>query len=143
MTLIGSLNPYSHTAPLVDKLIGDAYDVVKEVYDNMEYVVAVGASIRASNVGEPLMLQRIVETTGATGAAGATVVITFDDLDLDYTKIIDSYVTILGSDGVLYLANSNMFSHTISAAGMSLTLVGGAPAAIQNATLKWYIIYGG
>lgn len=141
--MIGPANPFGHTTPLVDKMIGDAYDIVKVVYDNMPYIVAVGASLSTSVIGQPLLLQRIVETTGVSGTAGQTVVIPFDDLDLDYTKIIDSYVTLLGSDGVLYVGNSAEFRHNIGPDGMRFTLDSAAGAALQNATVKWYVIYGG
>jgi hypothetical protein len=133
----------SNADRLIDKMIGDAYPVVKNVYDNMPLVFAVGTALTDSNVGDPLLVQRALIQTGASPVAGATDTIDFSDVSIDYTKILGSSVRILGkTSGALYFEGAGHFSYTIDALGLHLTLPADAPQDIQQALVQWFLIYG-
>ncbi len=141
MGTINTLTPYNYGAPLTDKLLGDAFTVVKSVYDNMEYVQAVGAALLLSTVGTPLLVQRAVVEQGTSGNAGVTVVIPFTDLDVDYTKILSSSAMITGASGDQYYGDSGYFTAKVTSAGLSLTMAGGAPSEVTAKPVQWFFIY--
>lgn len=144
MGMITTLDPYGGKPPIVDKMIGDAYDTVKHVYDHMEDVFAVAAAVKSSNVGEPLLVQRGLLQTGATGLAGATIEIDFEDLGVVHTNILASHVRIIGNtSGELFFADSGYFTSKITSRGLSLTLDAAAPLEVRQAILQWFYIYGG
>lgn len=135
-------NPYGGLTGMVDRMIGDAYPVLKALYDEMPLLKAVALAITSTGVGAPMLTKRAVVASGATGLAGSTVIIDFPDLDMTLDKILDSTVKIVGNDGALYFADSGYFTTKITAAGLSLTLNSGAPLAVSEAIVQWFVIYG-
>lgn len=138
-----ALNPYGGGTALVDRLIGDAYPVVKNVYDNMEYVKAVGEAIKSTSVGEPFVALRRVTVSGGSGGLGTTNTVPFDDLDMTLDKIISSSVKIIGTDGAMYFEDSGAYSSKVTNLGLVFSLKSTAPAACANAVLEWFMIYEG
>lgn len=143
MALVPAINPFTATAPLVDKMIGDAYDVVKEVYDNMELVQAVGSSIAQSTIGEPLLVQRALTQTGITHAnVNGSVTVELPDLAMDHKLILASHVAIEGASGKMYFADSGQFTATVDTNGLTLVMSATALADARSAAFTWFIIYG-
>lgn len=143
MGLLPAVNPFGST-PIVDQMIGDAYPIVKHVSDNMDMVSAVGGALLQSNVGSPLLVQRGVVQQATTGNLGATVVTDFDDLDVDFTKILSSHVCIIGtSTGTRYFSDSGIFTATVDHLGVHISLESFAPSECANAIVQWFFIYGG
>ncbi len=142
MGLRSFLSPFGGNTMLVDQLIGDAYPVVKFVADNMEDVKAVGSALRASTIGEPFLIQRALLSHGATGVLGSTVVIDFENLDVELSGILGSLVRITGNDGFIYTEGSGIFTYKIDANGLHLTLKADAPAGAAEAIVEWLLIYG-
>lgn len=137
-----SCTPFN-PAQLTDRMIGDAFPIVKNVYDNMTYVKALGLALSASSVGSPLLKERVVTVSGGTGALGSTITVPFDDLDMVLSKIKTSSVKIIGTDGALYFEDSGVYSTKITTAGLVFTLKSNAPAACANAIIEWFMIYEG
>lgn len=142
MGLRPALSPFGGNTMLVDQLIGDAYPVVKQVADNMENIQAIGEALRVTTIGEPFLIQRALISHGATGVLGSTVIIDFDNLDVELPGILGSLVRITGNDGFIYTEGSGIFTYKISAAGLHLTLKGDAPAGAAEAIVEWLLIYG-
>lgn len=143
MGIQSSMNPFGGLTLMSDRLIGDAYPVIKSLYDNMAMLTAIGAALTPSNIGSPLLTQRAVLGEGGTGVPGSTVVIDFPNLDMQLLKIIDSNVRILGNDGALYFSDCGHFTSKVTDQGLALTLKGTAPEALSEALVQWFIVYGG
>ena len=144
MGLVTPMNPYTGRADLVDKTIGDAYDVCKYLYDNMEAVYAVASAIVGSNIGQPLLAQRGVLQGGSTGLKGVATLVNFEDLDINPNNILGSHVCIIGNtSGDKYFADSNTFSAKITSTGLYITVANSAPSECEEALIQWFIIYGG
>jgi hypothetical protein len=137
-----AINPYGGLTQLSDRLIGDAFPVIKEVYDNMASITAIGAALTGSVVGAPLLTQRCIKEYGGVGALGSTIVIPFTDVDLDLARVLSSSVKIIGNDGALYFADSGVFTARVTTIGLALTLKADAPVACSNALVEWFIVYG-
>lgn len=143
MGLVAPHNPFGRTAPMVDKLIGDAFDIVKEVHDNLDYIKAVADTLMISVVGQPLLAQRaLFSDEGFAPLAGESTVIDFPDVSINYKAILASHVIIEGSDGNRYFADGGFFTAYVAADGLHLSLKSNAPGALQEAPVSWFIIYG-
>ena len=143
MGLVRSLNPFNYGNLLVDKMVGDAFPIVKKVYDNMDKIHQVAGALSGSVIGEPMLLQRAILEEGTTGNANTTSVIEFTDVDTNYLNILNSSVRILGDSGKLYFNDSGYFTYYVDNIGLHLTLKVDAPADVQTAIVQWFIVYGG
>jgi hypothetical protein len=139
--MIGSNNGTGDTTLMVDKLLGDAFIIVKEVRDKLTVIEAVGEALTDTEIGAPLLTQRHVTLEGSTGNAGATTVIPFENVDIDYAKIVSSSVRILGTDDSYYFADSGYFTAKVTETGLSITLKGDAPVEVRNTAAQWFFIY--
>lgn len=142
MALRTAHNPYGGLTGLTDRLIGDAYPIVKEVHDKLALIQTVAVALNDTNIGAPFLMQRAVIGDGATGLAGATTLIDFPNLDMTLSGILDSRVRILGNDNALYFGDSGYFTSKVTADGLSITLKADAPAAVIEAVVQWFVIYG-
>lgn len=142
MGMVSVCNPYGNEGLFVDKMIGNAYDAVKLVADNMTSVMAIGAALTESTIGEPLLVQRGLLSIGATGALGSTVTVEPDNLDATPAMMLASYPSIVAADGTKYFSDSGVFTAVVQADGLHLTLKNDAPAECANATIHWFAIYG-
>lgn len=132
-------DPCSSRAPLVDKLIGNAYEIVKYVAmnlttiryvaENMELVHQVGTNLKQTAV-----------LNGTTGIAGATVSVALPT-GVTAGQVIGSQVMIQTSEGDLYGDNSGHFTSNIQGGMLRLTLGMSAPAGLQSASFRWFLTY--
>lgn len=145
MGLVTPFNPYTGTPKLVDDMIGDAYDVVKHVYDNMVPIYAVAAAVLPSTIGQPFLAQRAILQSGASGTKGGpAVVIDFEDLDIVSANILASHVSIVGNvTGTRYFYDSGIFTAKVTNLGLSVSLLSSAPVECELAILHWFMVYGG
>lgn len=135
-------NPYGGLTNMVDRMIGDAYPVVKKVYDSMPFIQSVAVAINETKIGAPLLVQRGIIGYGATGLLGATTNIDFPDLDMKPSGVLSSYVKIIGTDDAHYFGDSGHFTTKIDNLGLHLTLKDTAPVVLSLAQVEWFIIYG-
>ena len=142
MALRTAHNPYGGLTTMVDRLIGDAYPVVRKVYDSMPFIQTVAVALNETNIGSPLLVQRGIVASGATGLPDTTVVIDFPNLDMQLGGILNSHVRITGNDGALYFSDCGWFTTKITSAGLHLTLKAGAPSYLVQALVEWFVIYG-
>ena len=137
-------SPYAGSAPMVDKLIGNAYDTVKTVADklsmlqyladNMEALVLI-----ANDLGITSNDLSITSTVlGIAGQPGETT-----QLALPAGVAQDSITStsVLLDDGVggLYGFESNYFTFYILNGSLRLTMNPLAPPALAGASVRWSI----
>lgn len=141
MGAIGSTNPFGRPTQMVDKLIGDAYPVVKTVYDHMEFIHLVAANLQQSTVGVPLLVQRGVLLHGSVTTSGPTE-IEFTDMDLNYLNILSCSVRLQSLDNKLYFSDSGYFTYSVTSTGIELELTDNAPSSLEEAIVQCFIVYG-
>lgn len=142
MGVLGGGQKFS--APLVDKMVGDAYPRLKFIYDNMQEILTVAAALQLSTAGAPLLVQRCYSETGGTGDPGEELLIPFTDLDIDYTKILASHACVIGNNsGDRYYGDSGVFTAIVRDDGLWIKLSETAPIETTFAVVEWFFIYGG
>lgn len=130
-------DPFGGTTPLVDRLIGNAFEVVKYVAQyvkeiryvafNMEHVYNV-----SRNLYEHIFLvQPII-------ALDSVVEI---DLPVDVTPamIINSSVNVLTAAGAIYGPSATTFTWIITGGKLVVTIPVDAPPAFVGADIRWLI----
>ena len=125
---------------LVDHLIGTAYQTVKDVADNLDFIRYLAANLTALREG--LGSQGSVILTGTTPAvAGGSVNLDLPD-DIDTKTILGSLVQISGADGTSSFSEaSGLFTHSIQGRQLVLTINAGVTVDILNTNFFWTILY--
>ena len=127
-------------APLVDRMIGTAYDVVKYVARHLDVIRYVAANME--NIYEVASnLKRSGVVLGETLTAGATASVAIPET-ITQSMILSSTVLVETATGDLFGADSGYFTASIQAGALRLALSSSAPAALENATIRWFITYG-
>lgn len=138
---VGNCQPYSRegqNTPLVDKLIGNAYDVVlyvaryleviRYVAANMENIYEVAVNLKKSG----LVLGQLDGVTGSVALPeGVTT-----------AMILSSSVILEAPDGSIFGSDSGLFTASVQAGALRVFLKDTAPAPLQNAVIRWFITYG-
>lgn len=134
-------NPYGRATPMIDKLLGDAFPIVKLVADNLELVTAVAEALMNSIVGDPIITQRSIILDGVTSDKSVATEILFDDPNIDYKNILVSSVRVEGISHKLYFSDCGYFTSYVDADGLHLTLNTDAPDDLVDCVVQWSIIY--
>lgn len=131
------LDALAGTNPLVDSLIGNAYEVVKYiayyvkeiryVAFNMEHVYAVSQN----------MYQNQFKVLGIT-ALNATYYIDLP-VGLEMSMILNSSVNVLTTDNKLYGPSADTFSWVIANGKLTVTVPAGAPSTFVNGEIRWLL----
>ena len=117
-----AMNPYGGTGPLIDKMIGNAYDIVKYVAkylkeirylaENMQYVYA------AANGN------RVVFSLEGNGTTSLTIPVPLKGQDYDSMAAVS--VIAVGASGAIYTPGSGTFNYGLTAAyNVVVSITGG------------------
>ena len=130
-----SMNPYGGVNPLIDKMIGNAYDIVKYVAkylreiryvaENMEYVYT------AANGNRTILTQL------ADGSGGPITIALPDGLTVGQIESIN--VTALYDDDVITMPAPDTFEFNISGGNINIELISILPQVV-SATYKVTIV---
>ena len=116
--------------PMVDKTIGNAYETVNYVAENMDKLL---------EFTPPDIQERYVE--GMLGLKGETVTIAVP-WDIPMDMIRSSAVQIRDVLSQIYDVASGYFTYTLRTNGLHVTLEDDAPYELQNSVILWTITYG-
>ena len=127
-------------ATLIDKMIGNAYEVVKYVARHLNEIKYVALNMALVNtVAEELRKASVVVSN--VGGLGATVVLPFPD-QATVDNVVASSVLVKLANGVLLGSDSGIFTTAIAANGISITLKSDAPAEAVGGQVRWFLTYG-
>lgn len=134
-------DPYGGRTGLVDKLIGNAFDVVhlvarhineiKYLVSNMEAIIIIANNLPDTSTKT---------TTGRVGNRGATVVVPMPT-GVTMANIVSSTVLVLDSENNAYQINNGDFSFMVRDGNLHLTLYSEAPTSMIGAELRWNVVY--
>lgn len=133
-------DPQGGHVPLVDKMIGNAYEVVKHVAMNMKYIRHVSNNLEAI-FDVSTQLKALQAQTTITGVAGNANVAVNLKTGVDAKTITAANVQITGSDGAIYFPGQNTFSFYVLGTDLVITTALGAPAALINGAIKALVSY--
>lgn len=132
-----STDPYGGKEPLVDKLIGNAYQVVRLVAENLGFIRYVAHNMEAvQKVAEDLSATTTLFAPAPTVANNAVLVPY--PVGVTQSRVLSSSVMILGTDGHLY--GAEIFVSSLSRAGLVVTL--GPGSALIGGQIRWHLTYG-
>lgn len=115
----GPTDPYNDGTTLVDKMIGNAYQIVKYVACNLDDIKVVARYFR--KVGN----QKIESTLGGLGSTTDFVMTGVDD-----SQIISVNALVRGSDNVVYFPDGVNIIMTMSDDKVHLRLGAAAPSVL-------------
>jgi hypothetical protein len=131
MNMRATCDPYGGLNPLVDKCIGPtAYHVVQYVAQNMAYVQRAAANTN---------IQKRLTTVLLFAAGGASIAL---PLDCTIDQVLSSSVMLKTPAGLLIDSDSGLFTTSIDATSMTLTLTPEATIALNNSEVRWFLMYG-
>lgn len=132
-----SHDPFGGADTFVDKMIGNAYEVVKFVARyvneiryvafNMEYIYRV-----SQNIYENILLTQPINALGATFEINLPEGIT-------PLMVINSSVTVQTTAGTIYGPSADTFSWIIEDGKLRVTVPLGAPAGMVGADIRWLL----
>jgi hypothetical protein len=138
MNMRTTFDPYAGNDPLVDKMIGNAYDVVALVAKNLQAILFLG-----DNMTELMLIAKGLRvSTVVLGVAGQVGELISIPLPTGVTadKVVASSVLIATPDGSLY--GSDYFTCYIAAGALKISLNLSAPPALVGSVIRWYLTYG-
>lgn len=135
-------DPYDgrgHTG-LIDKMIGNAFDVVRYVAEHLNVIRYVAANMEdiyqvATN------LKRSVLIYNTTGEANTTKSVALPE-GVTQAMVVASSVLVQDANGDLFGSDSGYFTATIQSGALRVFLKPGAPANLENAVIRWFLTYG-
>lgn len=133
-------DPFGSPMPLVDKMIGNEYDIVKFVAENMEFIRHVQANLEAL-----VELSNNLKTSGLLlGSTGLPTETTSIPLPTGVLQehVLASSVLVVGKDGGLYGPDSGYFEVRIQGGALRVTMAANAPLHVQTAVVRWFLTYG-
>ena len=135
-------NPYNNCSNggLVPHMLGEAYSVVKRVYDSLADILTVSQNLTAVKRAGANAYRGIAEISGPTGVGGIESAISLP-AQVDQNAIMDFTVLILGNDDALYSQASGYFTTRIEDRFLKVVLDPAAPAVIENALIRATISY--
>jgi hypothetical protein len=126
------------SAPLVDKMIGTAYDKVALVSKNLELLQYVADHMEdLLLVSTQLRNSQVVE--GVSGQLGALVTIPLPE-GVAQNMVVASSIILVASDGALY--GEEYFSSYILENALKISLKMSAPTSLIGSGIRWYVTYG-
>ena len=131
-------DPYGGQVPLIDKLIGNSYRVVKAVYESLKEIRYVAANMEA--------IYAVANGTVRNQLLLTAIAISPDteiDLPADFqvADIQALSVLILTEDGNVYVSGEDTFSWVLEDGVIIVTLVGSPPTNVVGGTIKCLITH--
>jgi len=134
-------DPYSSQGLTVRKILGSAYEVVKCVYEHLDYVKVVANNMAAVVNSANNVHRNIVTVTGETSHdAGGTTTILFPS-GITQAEVLDSNVLVMGTDDALYGPGDSTFSWKVTSTGVSVTMSDDAASELLEAQIRWVLSY--
>lgn len=135
-------DPYDgrgHTG-LIDKMIGNAYDVVKYVARHLDVIRYVATNMENIYV-VATNLKRSVLVISETGLANTTKSVALPE-GVTPAMVVASSVLVQDANGDLFGSDSGYFTASIQSGALRLFLKPDAPANLENAVIRWFLTYG-
>lgn len=136
----GSLDPVGGSDTVVDKLIGNAYDVVLAVRLKLRELMFIVA-----NMDSLMLIANDLKSTtlvnGVSGLAGDTTIVKLP-LGMNPLKILSSTVSLNDAMGNIYGADTGYFNSVILGGDLHVTMAPTAPVEVQNIPVRWFITTG-
>lgn len=135
-------DPYGGNAPLVDKMIGTAYDVVKYVARHVKSIEKVACNmVSVVALAKEVRLNKVV--TDVVPAAGATVSLAMP-VGVTAASIVGFDVLVKQTNGDMFPLGSVHFTADFSTTGLDFTTAAsGTPVGFVGAEIVWNIFYKG
>jgi len=140
MSFRPSADPLGGNVPLVDKMIGTAYDTVLLVSRNLQ-MLAYLATHMDTLFKVATDIKSNTTVFGVAGAPGQTTSIAMPT-QVNPDLITSSMVMLDDGEGGLYPADSGYFMAHIKGRELKLTLTMQAPAELQGVSVRWFLTYG-
>lgn len=125
-------DPYGGDTPLVDKMIGNAYSVVRFVAINMCYIKDLAAKLTNPNTVLPVVV------TGRAPAVGTSVNI---PITVPLTSIVSGSMVLTDAYGDVFIPDGVNLKLSFSGSNAVVTLGPSAPLAYSGAVVKIMISY--
>lgn len=125
-------DPYGGDTPLVDKMIGNAYSVVRFVAVNMCYIKDLAAKLTNPNTVLPIVV------TGRAPVVGASVNI---PITVALSSIVSGSLVLTDSYGDVFIPDGVNLKLSFSGSNAVVTLGPSAPPAYSGAAVKILISY--
>lgn len=123
---------------LVDKMVGNAYPVIKKLYDNLQLMEYLAFNMDAIR-GTALTVIENEVVTATLPLRGANKIVA-----LPGTLTADNVIALHGkatANGAFYLSGKNeAISMLVTPSGIQLSLSADAPAALENVTVTILVI---
>lgn len=133
-------DPMGGTDPLVDKMIGNAYDTVALVAKNLQELLYLGQNMDdLSLIANSLRISTMVE--GIAGQLGELVSIPLP-VGIQQSKLQSSSVMVTALDGTIYTADSGYFTSYIKDGALKFAMKLMAPVDLIGAPVRWFVSYG-
>ena len=130
-------SPYGGSAQMVDKMIGNAYDTVKLVADNLQLLEYLGNNMEALiKIANDLSTTSIV--LGIAGNPGETTQLALP-AGVDQDSVTAMAVLLDDGNGGLYGFESNHFTFYMLNGSLRLTMNPVAPQSLAGASVRWSI----
>lgn len=131
--------PNGH-ASLVDKMIGNAYEVVRYVAKHLDMIRYVGSNMEnIHEIATNLKTNGLV--LGTVLGLNETASIAIPE-GVSQASILSSSVMLVDLDGSLYGPDSGYFSASIQTGALRVFLHPDAPLQLENAVVRWFLTYG-
>lgn len=141
MGMRSPLDPYGGRAGLVDKFIGDAFDIVHAVSRHLSEIKYLVMNMEAIIIVAKNLPDTSTKTVGARlGFRGETVSVPMPE-GITMANIVSSTVLALDGQGNAYQTNNGDFYFHIQNGALKLTLSSAAPATMSGAEVRWNIVY--
>ena len=137
-------DPYGTPITIVDKLIGNAYEIVRLIAKKMpiiEYLASIMERMEiVTQQSDNILSLKIVESTKLISEAGNTILIPIPD-GISPNDIHDSMVSFLGSNGTLYFYESGKITHVINAGFLVVTIDASLTSVVLGGLIKWNLVH--
>lgn len=132
-----TLDPFGGSDTVVDKVIGNAYDVVLAVRMKLRELMFIVANMDSlMEIANNLKSTTVV--SGISGVAGATTIIQLP-LGMSPLKILSSTVMLADQFGNMYTPDSGYFTTLIQGGNLHVIMAPTAPIGAQNIPIRWFI----
>jgi hypothetical protein len=138
MSMRPSHDPDSAVTALIDKRIGNAFESVRLVAERLREIVYLVANMEAV-VTLAQSQERVAYQVAPITALESALVIPLP-APVAVEDIRASEVILVSTDGVIYCADSNLFTSEVSSSGLSVT-VDDADPQLLNGEIRWRLVY--
>ena len=130
-------DPYGGVNPLIDKMIGNAYNIVRYVAYHLKEIRYVAENMEDIHaVATGTVRSQALVTAVATNSTSLPL-----PEDIPVNDIQAMSVLITTSTGEIYLPSVTSFNVIFDGSNLVVTLVGAPPTGVLGGTIKWLITH--